>query len=129
MSRLRKLRDQQAQLYPQAAHCYEELLLHTPQSAPLHVQYADVLYTMGGGHLRMARQHYAAAVKLSNGESLRSLYGICCTAAALAGQKVIIVVARHGAASPESLASGRYALPSSSFRLGTTAGFPNRSRV
>lgn len=78
----------QAQLYAQAAHCYEELLLHSPQSVPLHVQYADVLYTMGGGNVRTARRHYAAAVKLSGGENLRALYGICCTAAALVGQKV-----------------------------------------
>lgn len=79
----------QAQLYGQAAFCYEELLLHSPQSVPLHIQYADVLYTIGGPQLRTARQHYAAAAKLSGGDSLRALYGLTCTAAALAGQKVL----------------------------------------
>jgi hypothetical protein len=79
---------EQVQAYPQAAHCYEEVLLHSPQSIPLYVRYADVLYTMGGSNLKTARQYYAAALKLSNGEDTRALYGICCTAAALSAQKV-----------------------------------------
>lgn len=77
----------EVQAYPQAAHCYEEVLLHSPQSIPLYVRYADVLYTMGGSNLKTARQYYAAALKLSNGEDTRALYGICCTAAALSAQK------------------------------------------
>ena len=74
------------QAYPQAAHCYEEVLLHSPQNIALYVRYADVLYTMGS--LKTARQYYAAAIKLSQGEDTRALYGICCTAAALSAQKV-----------------------------------------
>lgn len=62
--------------------------MHTPQSIPLYNRYAEVMYTMGGVHLKTARQYYAAALKLSNGQDLRALYGTCCTAAALAGQKV-----------------------------------------
>ena len=80
----------QAQMYPQAAHCYEELLMHMPQNVPLYVQYADVLYTMGGSNIKTARQYYAAALKLSNGENTRALYGVCCTAAAGASQKVCL---------------------------------------
>jgi hypothetical protein len=79
---------EQVQAYPQAAHCYEEVLLHSPQSIPLYVRFADVLYTMGGSNLKTARQYYAAALKLSEGEDTRALYGICCTAAALSAQKV-----------------------------------------
>ena len=85
------LADLQVQAYQQAAHCYEELLLHSPQSIALYVRYAEVLYTMGGSHLRTARQYYAAALKLSDGEDLRALYGICCTSAAIAVQKVVAV--------------------------------------
>ena len=78
----------QVQAYQQAAHCYEEVLLHSPQSIPVYIRYAEIMYTLGGVHLKTARQYYAAALKLSNGEDLRALYGICCTAAALSGQKV-----------------------------------------
>lgn len=38
----------QALNYRQAAFCYEELLLHTPNNSSYHVRYADVLYTIGG---------------------------------------------------------------------------------
>lgn len=48
------------------------------------VQYADVLYTMGGAaNLRAARAYYSAAVDLSSGENVRALYGLCATAAQL----------------------------------------------
>ena len=46
----------QVQMYPQAAHCYEELLMHMPHSIPLYVQYADIMYTMGGSNFRTARR-------------------------------------------------------------------------
>jgi len=77
----------EVQAYPQAAHCYEEVLLHSPQSIAMYVRFADVLYTMGGSNLKTARQYYAAALKLSQGEDTRALYGVCCTAAALSAQK------------------------------------------
>lgn len=86
-----RLHNLQVQAYQQAAHCYEEVLLHSPQNIAIYVRYADVLYTMGGVHLKTARQYYAAALKLSNGEDLRALYGVCCTAATLSGQKVFLI--------------------------------------
>ena len=55
-------------MYSQAGHCYEEALLHQPHSIATHVQYADVLYTVGGPqNQRLAQTHYAAAIKLSQG--------------------------------------------------------------
>ena len=48
------------------------------------LQYADVLYTIGGAaHYRTAHSYYAAAVDLSEGENVRALYGLCATAAQL----------------------------------------------
>ena len=48
------------------------------------LQYADVLYTIGGAaHYRTAHSYYAAAIDLSEGESVRALYGLCATAAQL----------------------------------------------
>jgi tetratricopeptide (TPR) repeat protein len=80
----------QAQMYAQAAACYEEVLLHAPASVAAYVQLADVLYTLGpgggGGHLRAARSHYAAAVELSGGANMRALYGLCAATAALGGK-------------------------------------------
>jgi hypothetical protein len=77
-------------MYAQAAACYEEVLLHAPASVAAYVQLADVLYTLGpgggGGHLRAARAHYAAAVELSGGASARALYGLCAATAALGGK-------------------------------------------
>ena len=81
----------QAQMYSQAAHCYEELLLHQAHHIPYYVQYADVLYTVGGanGHnYRTARAYYSAAVQLSAGKNVRALYGLCACAAQLSGVKV-----------------------------------------
>ncbi|KAK9830222.1 hypothetical protein WJX72_010425 [[Myrmecia] bisecta] len=78
----------QAQMYLQAAHCYEELLMHRPASIAVYVQYADVLYTMGGAtgaNYRLALSYYAAAVKLSKGENTRALYGVCACQAQLNG--------------------------------------------
>ena len=89
-------------MYAQAGHCYEELLLHQPHSIALHVQYADVLYTMGGsgGHnFGLAQSHYAAAVKLSEGRNARALYGLCACAAQLStvkvGLELCLRAARH----------------------------------
>ena len=81
----------QAQMYSQAAHCYEELLLHQPHHIPFYVQYADILYTVGGANgqnYRTARAYYTAAVQLSSGRSVRALYGLSACAAQLGGIKV-----------------------------------------
>ena len=74
----------QAQMYPQAATCYEELLMHQPASAATHIQYADVLYTIGGSaNYQTARTHYSSAIDISSGRNLRALYGLCATSAQL----------------------------------------------
>ena len=74
----------QAQMYPQAATCYEELLMHQPASAATHVQYADVLYTIGGtANYQTARTHYSAAIDISSGHNVRALYGLCAASAQL----------------------------------------------
>lgn len=90
----------QASLYQQAAHCYEELLLHAPSNIAYYVQYADVLYTLGGTHAaghradivandyRNAQAYYAAAVRMSEGQNARALYGLCASTSQLAGIKV-----------------------------------------
>ena len=76
-------------MYAQAGHCYEEVLLHQPSSIPTHVQYADVLYTLGGASSqRLAQTHYAAAIKLSQGANVRALFGVCACAAQLSTVKV-----------------------------------------
>lgn len=75
-------------MYPQAASCYEEVLLHQPASIATYVQHADVLYTIGGAsNYRTACTHYAAAVDLSNGENVRALYGLSAAAAQLLATK------------------------------------------
>ena len=91
----------QASLYQQAAHCYEELLMHTPSCIAYYVQYADVMYTLGGTHAsghraeavasdyRTAQSYYAAAVHMSKGSNLRALYGLCAATSQLAGLKVL----------------------------------------
>lgn len=71
-------------MYKQAAFCYEELLLLLPGHVNYHVRYADVLFTLGGpSSVKAARAYYAKAVQLSNGLSLRALYGLCACAAEL----------------------------------------------
>ncbi len=78
----------QGGLYVQAAHCYEELLLHSPSHIPFYVQYADIMYTLGSHYLKTARQYYAAAIEMSQGSNLRALYGLTACAAQMSGQKV-----------------------------------------
>ena len=71
-------------MYPQAATCYEELLMHQPASAATHVQYADVLYTIGGpANYQTACTHYSAAIDISSGQNARALYGLCAASAQL----------------------------------------------
>ena len=58
------------------------LTVTMPRGAGL--QYADVLYTIGGAaNYRNAHSYYAAAVDLSDGENVRALYGLCAAAAQL----------------------------------------------
>ena len=81
----------QVQMFSQAAHCYEELLLHQAHHIPYYVQYADILYTIGGSsgqNFRTARSYYSAAVQLSKGTNIRALYGLCACSAQLGGIRV-----------------------------------------
>ena len=79
-------------MYAQAAHCLEELLLHQPSNISYFVQYADILYTMGGSsssNYRTALTYYSAAIEISEGQNVRALYGACACSAQLAGIKVM----------------------------------------
>jgi len=66
------------QMYKQAAHCYEELLLLAPTQLTYHLRYADTLYTMGTAQdVALAKMYYTHAVEASHGTSIRALYGVC----------------------------------------------------
>lgn len=72
-------------MYKQAAFCFEEAMLHTPQNSTVHVKLAECLYTIGGlENVQAARKYFAAAVDLSSGSDLRALYGLSACAAAQA---------------------------------------------
>lgn len=78
-------------MYGQAAHCLEELLLHQAGNISYLVQYADILYTLGGSstsNYRTALTYYSAAIETSEGQNARALYGACACSAQLAGSKV-----------------------------------------
>lgn len=58
--------------------------MHQPASAATHVQYADVLYTIGGtANYQTARTHYSAAIDITSGQNVRALYGLCAASAQL----------------------------------------------
>lgn len=68
----------------QAAFCQEELLLSSPANPIYNLQYAEILYTLGGmENLKAARSYYAAAIEYSAGENVRALWGVCLVDAAL----------------------------------------------
>ena len=68
----------QMQMYKQAAHCYEELLLLAPTQLTHHLRYADTLYTLGTAQdISTAQTYYAHVLRSSQGTNLRALYGIC----------------------------------------------------
>lgn len=72
-----------------------------PSNIAYYVQYADILYTIGGTHAaghradviandyRTAQSYYAAAVRMSEGQNLRALYGLCASTSQLSGLKVL----------------------------------------
>lgn len=71
--------------YAKAAHTMEELVITHPHHHLYQQRYADVLYTMGGlDNVECARSYYANAVKLSNQNNMRALYGLMLTANTLA---------------------------------------------
>ena len=72
------------QQYRQAAFCLEELLAAMPSNSLVHCKYGEVQYTLGGEEgLRNARKYFAAAVELTEGCSVRALYGLALSAAAV----------------------------------------------
>lgn len=71
-----------------------------PSNIAYYVQYADIMYTIGGTHAaghradviandyRTAQSYYAAAVRMSEGQNVRALYGLCASTSQLSGLKV-----------------------------------------
>eukprot|EP01103_Thecamoeba_quadrilineata_P016569 TRINITY_DN5569_c0_g1_i2.p1 TRINITY_DN5569_c0_g1~~TRINITY_DN5569_c0_g1_i2.p1 ORF type:complete len:138 (+),score=24.07 TRINITY_DN5569_c0_g1_i2:190-603(+) len=59
----------------QASYCYEELILATPQNHHLYERYAEIMYSLGGDNIRVARKYFALSIEL-NPESVRSLWGL-----------------------------------------------------
>ena len=57
-----------------AIFCFEEVLLSQPQDTRTHSTLAESCYTHGD--YAKARHHFAAAVQLSNGNDVRSLFGL-----------------------------------------------------
>mmetsp|Transcript_2320 Transcript_2320/g.3655 ORF Transcript_2320/g.3655 Transcript_2320/m.3655 type:complete len:300 (+) Transcript_2320:107-1006(+) len=64
--------------YTSAAHCFEELVLLSPTSAPHHVRLADVYYTIGNFEsLLLARKHYSISLTHQAPlHNLRAIYGV-----------------------------------------------------
>jgi len=64
--------------YAMAKFCFEELILIKPENYLFHLQYAEVLYTLGGKKdFETARQYYAQSLELKPENNLRALYGLC----------------------------------------------------
>jgi hypothetical protein len=94
---------------PQAIHCYEELVLLSPNQAGWHARLADLHAARHGrdiagegavAGLRQARLHAAEAVRLSEG-------GVAYAAAALADTAYLYVLAVLAAAAHSSSSGGR----------------------
>lgn len=87
--------------------------MHTPSNIAYYVQYADIMYTIGGTHAaghradviandyRTAQSYYAAAVRMSEGQNIRALYGLCASTSQLSGLKVPTAVSSHTTASTQ----------------------------
>eukprot|EP00455_Lapot_gusevi_P045096 TRINITY_DN5733_c0_g1_i5.p1 TRINITY_DN5733_c0_g1~~TRINITY_DN5733_c0_g1_i5.p1 ORF type:complete len:209 (+),score=32.56 TRINITY_DN5733_c0_g1_i5:193-819(+) len=80
----------QQQKYDYAKFCFEELLTAAPENYLYHLQYAEVLYTIGGrNNVELARQYYAQSLQLNPQNNLRALYGICLCMKALGNAKPV----------------------------------------
>ena len=54
----------------------EELLLLCPENYLYHLQYADILYTLGGkDNYKLSAQYYAQSIELNSTHNVRALYG------------------------------------------------------
>ncbi|KAJ1635821.1 hypothetical protein T492DRAFT_964167 [Pavlovales sp. CCMP2436] len=62
--------------YSKAAYCYEELLLLQPNNHVFHAKYAEVMYTMGGEHVKTARKYFAHSLNICPKNNARALYGL-----------------------------------------------------
>ena len=67
-------------MHEQAIFCFEECVCSSPSNYHHHRRVAEQLYSSGGvDNLRQASMHYAAAIDMSSGEDVRSLYGCIMT--------------------------------------------------
>ena len=67
--------------FSQAIFCLEEVMLLQPADVSVHLLLAETLYSSGGAtQIRSARRYFSAVLEITNGESMRALYGVClCT--------------------------------------------------
>ena len=74
--------------YGKAAFCIEELILANAFNHVYYQRYAEIKYTQGGEeNLKLARQYFAQAVKLSSNSNLRALYGLLLSSSKLCKSK------------------------------------------
>jgi len=63
--------------YAEAIFCLEEVLMHQPADIATQLLLADCLYASGGQEqLQLAKKYYASVVELTDGNSIKALYGI-----------------------------------------------------
>ena len=74
--------------YSKAAFCIEELILANAFNHIYHQRLAEIKYTQGGDeNVKVARQYFAQAVKLSSNTNMRALYGLLLTSTKLCKSK------------------------------------------
>ena len=74
--------------YSKAAFCLEELILSNAFNHIYHQRYAEIKYTQGGEeNIKLARQYFAQAVKLSSNSNVRALYGLMLSSTKLCKSK------------------------------------------
>lgn len=73
-------------MYSNAAFCFEELILASPQNFHLYVKYAELRYTMGGTeNLEMAKKNFSFALELNpDKKNNRAWFGLLASTHALA---------------------------------------------
>ncbi len=63
--------------YAEAIFCLEEVLMHQPSDIATQLLLADCLYASGGqDNVQLAKKYYASVVELTDGNNIKSLYGI-----------------------------------------------------
>lgn len=68
--------------YSEAIFCLEEVLMHQPADIATQILLADCMYASGSQEqVALAKKYYASVVEMTDGNNIKSLYGIClCTA-------------------------------------------------